>query len=46
MENYYDTPSIDMMDYGDNTSSDLLWEEYMEMSTSSDWGDDDNIDFI
>jgi hypothetical protein len=42
MENIYDTPMIDMIDYGDDTNCDYLWKEYNYISTSSDYEETDD----
>jgi hypothetical protein len=42
MENIYDTPMIDMIDYGDDTNCDYLWKEYNYISTSSEYEETDD----
>ena len=37
----YDSPEIDMMDYGDTTESDDLWNEYLSITTLSGTDQDD-----
>lgn len=32
MNTMYETPEIDMMDYGDDTENNQLWDEYDEMT--------------
>jgi hypothetical protein len=38
---YFDTPAIDMIDYGDDTDSTQLWMEQWNNTTSCDWQDDE-----